>query len=88
MYQYRTPKYKFELSEMLNEKYLYIEKEDPNVEECYDKKSFIFFSLKNFYIKKDGLTLTLGNEFTKYSLVSNNESDILNWFDEIKKTIS
>jgi len=88
MSYYRDPKLEFKKVTFENEKYLYIEEENPNVVEKEDQLSWVYIELKNFWMKKQGRVLTLGNHIgTIYTLTGYSESMTNQWAKSIKNTI-
>ena len=87
-YYYREPKLQFKKVSFSGNDYLYIEMEDPNQTEKEEQNSWVYIELKNFYLKKSGKVLTLGNHLGEiYTLTGHTESMINNWTQRIKQTI-
>lgn len=88
-YFYREPKIEFKKVTFNSNDYLYIEIEDPNALERDQEKSWVYVELKNFYMMKDGKSLTLSNHLGKvYTLSGYSESMVENWSMQIKQTIN
>ena len=78
-----------QVSQLSNNATLYIEIEDPNALEREQEKSWVYVELKNFYMMKDGKSLTLSNHLGKvYTLSGYSESMVENWSMQIKQTIN
>lgn len=87
-YYYREPKLTFKKVSFNSSDYLYIHKDDPNETEKEDQISFIYIELKNFFIKKEGKVLSIGNHLGYiYSLNGYTESMTNDWYHRIKTTI-
>lgn len=87
-YCYRDPKLEFKKVSYSGSEYLYIHYEDTNASEKEDENSWIYIELKNFWLKKEGKVLTLGNHLgTMYNLTGYRESMINEWSNKIKQTI-
>ena len=87
-YYYREPKYTFQKVTFNSSDYLYIHMDDPSQSEREDQTSFIYIELKNFFLKKEGKILSLGNHLGFiYTMTGQTESSINDWFNRIKKTI-
>ena len=85
---YREPRLTFKKVSFNGGDYLYIHMEDINETEKEDQNSFIYIELKNFFIKKEGKVLSLGNHLGYiYNLNGYSESMINNWYNQIQKTI-
>jgi len=85
---YKDPKIEFKKVNFSNNDYLYIYIDDPNLEED-DKISWVYIELLNFYMKKDGKTLSLGNHLgIIYTLNGYSNSMIKSWTTKIKTTIN
>ena len=88
-YFYKEPKVEFKKVTFSSSDYLYIEIEDPNALERDQEKFWIYVELKNFYMMKDGKSLTLSNHLGKvYTLSGYSECMVENWSTRIKNTIN
>lgn len=88
-YFYRDPKLEFKKVNFGQSDYLHIQIDDPNALEREQEKSWVYVELKNFYMIKDGKTLTLGNHLGKvYTLTGYTERMIEDWSQIIKETIN
>lgn len=68
--------------------YLYIKYEDYNIVDKEERISWIYIEVKNFYLKKDGRVLHIGNHLgIVYTLTAHTESMLNKWTDSLKKTI-
>lgn len=87
-YYYKDPIIKFSKVNYNGKQYLYIFKEDNNVESSDDKISWIYIDLDGFWMKKYSTNLVLGNYLGEmYILDGQFESTVNNYTNEIKNTI-
>lgn len=88
-YNYKDPEITFKKISFGGSDYLYIRQYDRNIADSEERESYIYIELKNFYFKKDGKVLTIGNHLGQiYSLTGYNECMVKRWIDEMTKTIS
>ena len=81
---------KFECKKVIfqNQDYLYIKIEDPNIEDKDEQITWSYIELKNFWMKKDGKVLSLGNHLgIIFTLTGDYDSTINNWTCQIKSVI-
>jgi hypothetical protein len=87
-YYNREPKLIFKKEVFGGSDYLYIHSDDSNQEEDEDKVTWVYIELKNFWMKKDGKVLSLGNHLgIIYNLTGYTESMMNNWTNQIKQVI-
>tara|TARA_E500000178_G_C16381933_1_gene470652 strand:- start:123 stop:392 length:270 start_codon:yes stop_codon:yes gene_type:complete len=85
---YRDPTVVFKKVTFNSSDYLYIKEDDPNQEEEENITSWAYVELKNFYMKKQGKVLMLGNHLGLiYTLTGYRESMTNEWYNTIKSTI-
>jgi len=88
-YNYKDPEITFKKISFGGSDYLYIRQYDRNIADSEERESYIYIELKNFYFKKDGKVLTIGNHLGQiYSLTGYSECMVKRWIDEMTKTIS
>ena len=88
-YNYKDLEITFKKISFGGSDYLYIKQYDRNIQECEDRESYIYIELKNFYFRKDGRILNIGNHLgILYTLTGRNESQIKKWVDEMTNAIS
>lgn len=88
-YCYKDPEITFKKVTFSGSDYLYIRQYDRNIKESEERESYIYIELKNFFFKKDGKILTIGNHLgTVYSLTGYTESMVKRWITEMTDTIS
>tara|TARA_B100001093_G_C26827107_1_gene1014510 strand:+ start:481 stop:756 length:276 start_codon:yes stop_codon:yes gene_type:complete len=88
MSNFRDLKLEFSKVTFKSEEYLYIKEENPNLLNSEDKISWVYIQLKEFWMKKQGKNLHLGNSLgILYSLTGQYESILNQWISQIKSTI-
>ena len=88
-YNYKDPEITFKKVTFSGSDYLYIRQYDRNIVDSEDRESYIYIELKNFYFKKDGKILTIGNHLgSVYTLTGYTECMVKKWINEMTKTIS
>jgi len=88
-YNYKDPEITFKKVSFGGSDYLYIRQYDRNIQDSEERESYIYIELKNFYFKKDGKVLTIGNHLGQiYSLTGYSECLVKKWINEMTKTIS
>ena len=88
-YCYKDIEISFKKVSFSGSDYLYIRQYDRNIKESEERESYIYIELKNFYFKKDGKVLNIGNHLgSVYTLTGYSESDVKKWIDQMTKTIS
>ena len=88
-YNYKDLEITFKKVTFSGSDYLYIRQYDRNIQDSEERESLIYIELKNFYFKKDGKVLTIGNHLGQlYSLTSYSDSMLKRWINEMTNVIS
>lgn len=87
-YYYKDPKLQFKKVTFNSQDYLYINQEDPNIQDKDEQISWVYIDLKDFWMKKESKVLSLGNHLgIVYTLTGYSESMVNEWTRNIKSII-
>ena len=88
-YYYKEPDIIFKKVSFKDSEYLYINQFDRNIIDTEERETYIYIELKNFYFKKDGMVLSIGNHLGLiYSLTGYSEHMVNRWIKKLCETIS
>tara|TARA_B100001287_G_C22564794_1_gene473278 strand:- start:216 stop:494 length:279 start_codon:yes stop_codon:yes gene_type:complete len=88
-YNYKDPEITFKKVTFKSSEYLYVRQYDRNIEDPDERETYAYIELLNFYFKKEGKVLILGNHLGQiYSLTGYTECMVKRWIDDMKKVIS